>query len=449
MGVNILLRAGVTPFERPSEFDVLGQNTIGNNSGNLLFAHAVYKHLSRDNVHIDVNRYRSHPNDADLINDKYDMFVIPLANAFRRGFVKQLRPLTKLISQLKIPCVVTGVGVQTDFKSGFDGIKDIEDDVKAFVSAILDKSSSIGVRGDYTNEYLRSLGFRDVETIGCPSFYLYGAQLNVVKKNKRPIAVSYNLTPRMPANVGSFFERLMIDYPDHSYVAQDKVDLELLLMDKPFSVGKFDKLPSNPLHPSLRNGNAMMFSDVSSWINKLKHFDFTVGTRIHGNIFSLHAGVPSFLIAHDTRTLELAEYLKIPFRRSSEVDDSTTLEELYLEADYSEMHSSQVNRFERYQSFLSRNGIKTIWEEEGAEEKFEAKLRSVPASDPILSLQFVNPELKLSRLHQSVIKLWEENTKLNSMVRELENKNTYLQKENKENITISTLLSRVYRTIRK
>ena len=53
--------------------------------------------------------------------------------------------------------------------------------------------------------------------------------------------------------------------------------------------------------------------------------DFTFGTRIHGNIAALLAGTPSYVFAHDTRTLELAQYFGIPSRVMSDVPANATL----------------------------------------------------------------------------------------------------------------------------
>ena len=54
--------------------------------------------------------------------------------------------------------------------------------MKAFVRAVLDHGPSIGVRGELTAEYLRSLGFRDVEVVGCPSMFAWGPDLRVERK---------------------------------------------------------------------------------------------------------------------------------------------------------------------------------------------------------------------------------------------------------------------------
>ena len=44
-----------------------------------------------------------------------------------------------------------------------------------------------------------------------------------------------------------------------------------------------------------------------SWLRHLSGFDYAVGTRLHGNVAATLADTPSMLLAHDSRTLELAE----------------------------------------------------------------------------------------------------------------------------------------------
>ena len=62
-----------------------------------------------------------------------------------------------------------------------DRLKPLEASVRDFVSAVLDRAPSIGVRGEMTCDYLRGLGYRDVEVIGCPSMFLNGDRLRVEK----------------------------------------------------------------------------------------------------------------------------------------------------------------------------------------------------------------------------------------------------------------------------
>ena len=51
-------------------------------------------------------------------NSEFDVFVVPMANAFRADFVDSLDRLTDFIERLTIPVVVVGVGAQSS--TGYD-----------------------------------------------------------------------------------------------------------------------------------------------------------------------------------------------------------------------------------------------------------------------------------------------------------------------------------------
>ena len=108
--------------------------------------------------------------------------MIPLANAFRPTFEPDLIRMTRLIARLRIPVVVLGVGAQATLDYDWTRLRPMERSVRAFVGAVLDHGPSIGVRGELTRDYLRSLGFRDVEVIGCPSMFLWGDRMDVRKR---------------------------------------------------------------------------------------------------------------------------------------------------------------------------------------------------------------------------------------------------------------------------
>ena len=58
---------------------------------------------------------------------------------------------------------------------------------------------------------------------------------------------------------------------------------------------------------------AHFFANFESWISFMKTKSFCVGTRIHGTVASIIAGTAATLIVHDSRTLEMAESMSIPY----------------------------------------------------------------------------------------------------------------------------------------
>jgi hypothetical protein len=115
---RVLLRSTKDPFEVVSPATTLRRNLIAENAGNLLFMAASYKLLATPDVEVVADRLRVDPRRADEINERYDAYVIPLANAFRPRFEANLVRLTRLIERLRIPVVILGVGA--DANVGYD-----------------------------------------------------------------------------------------------------------------------------------------------------------------------------------------------------------------------------------------------------------------------------------------------------------------------------------------
>jgi len=181
---KILMWSVIPPFNEYSVKRILADNLIGSNTGNLLFHSSVVRALMTDrDVEFEtvfVSVANSLDETAARVNEECDCFVMPLANAFRGDYMEKLTTLTQLVRRLKIPCVVVGVGIQANSLEKLMQGLPIDGQVKEFISAVLDKSAMIGVRGEMTAKYLQRLGFapeRHLTPIGCPSMYMYGCDL--------------------------------------------------------------------------------------------------------------------------------------------------------------------------------------------------------------------------------------------------------------------------------
>ena len=163
-----------------------------------------------------------------------------------------------------------------------------DDSVKAFVGAVLDRSPSIGVRGEFTQDYLQPLGFRDVEVIGCPSMFLHGDQLLVDKATPtlaRDARIGIGITTKVTAMgpvVMSHVER----YPNLEYLAQDIECPAAAAVGRGAGRGGClpTPLPIHRSHPLLRDDKALFFVDPWPWLDHMRALDFAFGTRIHGSI---------------------------------------------------------------------------------------------------------------------------------------------------------------------
>ena len=104
-----------------------------------------------------------------------------------------------------------------------------------------------------------------------------------------------------------------------------------------------------------------MWVDPWPWMDYLRGTDFTFGTRIHGNIAALLAGTPAYVLAHDTRTLELARYFEIPNRLISEVRPRPTRPSSTRRPTSGRSTPNHKKRFDTFIGYIERHGLRHIF----------------------------------------------------------------------------------------
>lgn len=363
--------------------EALHRDVIATNSGNLIFSDAAHKILETPGAEVVSNGMRTNAAAAGLINEEYDAFVVPLANAFRPSFESGLKRLTRLIGRLRIPVVVLGIGAQSGL--GYDParLKPIEPTVRAFVSAVLDRSASIGVRGEFTEKYLKDMGFSDVEVIGCPSLFQYGKELPVHKRAvsltpESRVAVNGSHSAVQKQGLDRVIARAHARYPHLRFIGQNLSDArQLHWRDMSDPKGRVTAMPTHPDHPMYREDKVRVYIDPITWIDDLRAYDFSFGSRIHGNIAALLAGTPATVLCGDSRTLELCRYFDIPHRRIDRLPEDLDPAQLYEEADFTALTGGHQERFERFTGFLERNGLENTFTHGDGGTAFEQRMRSL------------------------------------------------------------------------
>ena len=367
---KILLHAGLSPLDQPSMGRVFRENMFTTNSGNLLFQYGAYRAMMTEDARITTTLFERPGNRKAAaiarFNEEYDCAVMPMANNFRGSY--NLKPLTALVKQLKIPCVVMGVGLQAPDASVIGDGFPFDGDVKAFVSAILDRSAMLGVRGEMTADYLSRLGFspeRHFTVIGCPSMYSRGARLPDVK----PLAltgesrVNFGYRIDQPAKLAELLDRCMALFPNYHIVAQRREEMFMIRYGGSVNY-TYDKAnrcadlyPHDYTHPALREGRMVGFAGAHAWFEFMKRQDFNFGSRIHGNIASVLAGTPTLAVTLDTRMEELCRYHNIPHVPAAQVDASADPRALCEGVDFNRVHEGHAQRFSHFVDFLDANGL--------------------------------------------------------------------------------------------
>lgn len=365
---KILIRSGVSPFTPAPTEEIIEKNFIGGNSGNLIYQASIFNALTVENTVVVPDKYRINSDDAAYINENYSHYVIPLADAFRPDFVNHLKRYTKLIKKLKIPVIVIGVGLRAPFEPKLNEGFPFDPEVKAFVSAVLEKSSCIGVRGQITADYLTTLGFKegkDHMVIGCPSMYTFGEDLeiNVPKNITVDSKISINNSLLSPDHLIKFIHDSAEEFNEFYFVPQWKKELETLYALE-HSIRKTESVfgyPTKATHNYYTEDKIRFFTDANAWINYFKDIDLSFGARLHGNITATIAGTPSILFPKDARMRELAVYHNLTHVMANEITDRTSIWELIDTVDFSAPEKVQKKNFKNFVSFLNKNKLPNIY----------------------------------------------------------------------------------------
>ena len=333
---RILIRAKVSPFESHGAAETLKKSLLGNNSGNLLFAYSVTRLLDDGENEISfipdymVTKGRV---DAAWMNENFDYVVLPMANSFRSAYDLHLIGWANAIRQLKIPCVVIGIGVQLEHGESYADKHPYDDAAKAFVSAVLDHSAQIAVRGEVTAAYLNHLGFSDVEVTGCPSMALAGPKFPIdsLPQLESDTVMSVTGSVKSPVNFQDFMRRTMDEYGNCYFIPQFNEDLALMYFGTPITRAAAQGIgyPVSMDDPVFLRDRARFFLNIKSMLEFNRGTAFNFGTRIHGCISNIVCGVPSVLFAQDQRVGELGSYHHLPILPLDEIGKESSLIDFY------------------------------------------------------------------------------------------------------------------------
>lgn len=461
---KILIRASVSPFKVHKPIDVICQKVIGNNTGNLLFAYSMTRTLYTEDTEIDflADKEVAHGNvKAEYINENYDFLVLPMANSFRKQFMQCMGKWTDIIEKLTIPVVVTGIGIQMPYEPDVTEKHVYDECAKRFITAVLNHSASVGVRGTITESYLKHLGFsgNNIDVTGCPSFEMFGPGLPI--REKKPLtkdsSVCVTGSVSNPVNFKEFMIRNRKVLPNYYFMPQFVDDLKLMYLGVPLPPTK----DSQTLYPHLINDEvfvndkARFFINFPSILEFNKDIDFNYGTRIHGAVGSILSGVPSFLFPTDARIRELAEYHNVPNMPASLVDENTDIFDIYEKTDFSQVNVGHEERFWHFVDFLNNNGLPHIYLDKGRTTvPFDEKIKDIEFEGPIHSLTTCSREEMIERIsfgqelltkeHKAVIDSFtEENKKLKADNKRKEKKLNWYENSSSARIAASRVKHKI------
>lgn len=367
---------------------------IGGNQGNLLYQFSTYRALAAENVTLTTLTYDKFDKGeiaerAEWINSECDHLVLPLSSSFRLQMLPNLKRWGELIERLTIPVTVVGVGAQlrlqdvreqsytpsrvTGVTASPAQIFEHEEASRRFVAAVLDRSQSIGVRGEISRAYLQHLGFPAdrIDVIGCPSLFMWGPQHKEIR-NPQP-----TLTSRSRLSL-SFDHRItatadLLDHTVHTYrqsvaYAQEKLTAQMVIKGeetRPDWNGDA-RFPVHMNHPLYRQHRMEYCPTGWSWICRMADYDFAFGPRLHGTVAATLAGTSAHLLVHDSRTLEVAQHHHLPYSLIERIDELPNAKAVAKRQNYDEFDAAYPALFDNFVDFLERNDLRSGYRDGGA-----------------------------------------------------------------------------------
>jgi hypothetical protein len=81
-----------------------------------------------------------------------------------------------------------------------------------------------------------------------------------------------------------------------------------------------------------------------------------------------------YLLAHDSRTLELAEYHEIPHRTITSIEAGADAITLYAECDWNRLNKAHPDRWDKFETFLHDHNLTHVYDDGQNANAFDERL---------------------------------------------------------------------------
>ncbi len=338
----------------PVDYSLAGEDarrSMGWNSGNRVFQFAIRKMTLTDKAQVEfvsLERIFKYPEDVDA---EYDAIVYSPANILSLEFRRYLEQWAELVLTRIKHASIYFIGCGSDGKPG-DAAK-VASGIRVagyqLIKGILDSGGAIALRGNYTANVVKKIGFsdRDFVVLGCPSLYMNGRGLHIEK----PQLSRKKIKPILNGSLvwlNSKYHCLFREYTKSIFICQD---LAWNLLYDGQSICKRDAyyLQSTLFERLYMNKRIRLYGDCVPWIKDIKNegYNFSYGSRIHGNIVSLLAGIPAYISAENARVWELAHFFKIPHDLANR-DEKPDIYKIYELANYDDFNKFFPQKYDNF-----------------------------------------------------------------------------------------------------
>lgn len=334
----------------------------GHNVGNFAFWNAARKLFNAELVFFSFGARQEF-----FKREEIDGICIPAANFLNES--ADLGWLAKIIEYIDKPVFVLGIGAQSEHE---DRIPVLKQGTIDFLKSAAVRTPFICVRGHFSKKVCETYGVNNVKVLGCPSLFTNN-NINLGNEIKerwnKPIEKIVIHAASIKQHVQNaermLFSKLLIP-GFSSYVLQRPAELIKICLGEELSdseklyVKKINQFLSPDLNflsfKNIIRSKGFIPYSVDSWRFFLRTHTHSLGTRIHGAMMSLSAGLPTICITHDTRTRELCDVMHVPNIPHNQVNKFTSLSDIFNYVD----NSFDPVAFEENRIFIARQYIELL-----------------------------------------------------------------------------------------
>lgn len=342
---------------------------VGENTGNIVFTHAIKKHLENYG-HIPWSN-----TDSKRLQN-FEACIVPSANYI--GKHADMGFLYDKLEDFYGPILLLGIGAQASNQGEEVQIPSGTKKLLQLVANSVPKGCpNIGVRGYFTQDILRKADIINTFIIGCPSNFI------------SPLP---DLGLHISNSCSTLFERVAVcsSHVRWKHLRKAERDLYAIMEEtggiyinqSPASmisagIQSFDTFTSEfskelALHTKPGLGIPDLYCHIKryyrsyfsfeDWSAAVRRCSLVIGARIHGCMVAIQAGVPAICIAHDSRTEELCQIMRIPHFVRSEITSGISKDMIrskLISFDWKSYDKARAQLLSSYCNLLDSNSIPT------------------------------------------------------------------------------------------
>jgi hypothetical protein len=357
---------GTKPFSWPGD----------DNTGNMIHAAAARRMLARfveydrpgEWTDADIERLRSEHSHLVFVTANLIRLGVPGDHPSIKGLMASLVTLTKNIERAGLPIVVFGLGSQAALYGPYEFTAAPE--VLRLLHVISDHSRKIAVRGSFTADVCVKLGIKNVEVVGCQSMFWHRSPefswtlTEPISDKAHDIVFNFTDAPAEANLITQAMGR------GHDVIGQQNDAEEWVKANEAGSAlpervkynwgvaVAFQKgLIDRSIYEQWIKKHFYQFRRPEPWLEHVRRYRFSYGTRLHGNIAAMLGGARATWIVHDMRLKEVCDHFCLPSIGFEEVRAGVDLQTLYDRADFSRCHRVYPERYRAFYDYVAEAGL--------------------------------------------------------------------------------------------